>query len=50
LRAFRQRIGVPWAFLFEFHGWWHILTAVGASQFMNVLREVREEVDREKTE
>ncbi|UZP39573.1 hypothetical protein NXS19_007389 [Fusarium pseudograminearum] len=50
LRAYRQKIGLPWAFLLEFHGWWHILTAVGASQFMNVLREVREEVDREKKE
>ncbi|KAL7764307.1 hypothetical protein ACKLNR_005452 [Fusarium oxysporum f. sp. zingiberi] len=43
LRNFRQRIGLPWAWLLEFHGWWHILTALGASQFMNVVREVREE-------
>ena len=50
LRNLRERIGLPWAFLLEFHGWWHILTAVGASQFMNVVREVREEVDREKKE
>lgn len=48
LRDLRSRVGLPWAWLFEFHGWWHILTAVGASQFMNVAREVREEVDREK--
>ncbi|KAF5234592.1 hypothetical protein FANTH_12089 [Fusarium anthophilum] len=50
LRNFRQRIGLPWAWLLEFHGWWHILTALGASQFMNVVREVREEVSREKKE
>ena len=50
LRNLRERIGLPWAFLLEFHGWWHILTALGASQFMNVVREVREEVDREKKE
>jgi len=50
LRNLRERIGLPWAFLLEFHGWWHILTAVGASQFMNVVREVREEVGREKKE
>lgn len=48
LRAIRQRVGLPWAWLFEFHGWWHILTAIGADRFMNVAREVREEVDREK--
>ncbi|KAF4976658.1 hypothetical protein FZEAL_6707 [Fusarium zealandicum] len=50
LRDLRQKIGLPWAWLFEFHGWWHILTAVGASWFMNVVREVREEVNREKSE
>jgi dihydroceramidase len=30
------------------HGWWHILTAIGASMFMQVVREVREEAEREK--
>ncbi|KAF4964698.1 hypothetical protein FSARC_7405 [Fusarium sarcochroum] len=48
LRNLRAQIGLPWAWLLEFHGWWHVLTAVGASQFMNVLREVREEVSHEK--
>ncbi|KAM0208523.1 hypothetical protein ACHAPA_003504 [Fusarium lateritium] len=48
LRNLRQRIGLPWAWLFEFHGWWHILTALGASQFMEVVREVREEVNQEE--
>ncbi|KAM3526066.1 hypothetical protein NHJ13051_003658 [Beauveria bassiana] len=48
LRDIRQRVGLPWAWLFEFHGWWHVLTAIGASQFMTVAREVREEVKREQ--
>ncbi|KAL2258493.1 hypothetical protein VTK26DRAFT_8176 [Humicola hyalothermophila] len=48
LRALRQRLGLPWAWLLEFHGWWHILTAVGASHFMQIAREVREELEREK--
>jgi dihydroceramidase len=48
LRAVRQRVGLPWAWLFEFHGWWHILTAVGASQSMQVAREIREEEERRK--
>ncbi|KAH7313320.1 ceramidase [Stachybotrys elegans] len=43
LRSIRRWVGLPWAWLFEFHGWWHILTAMGASQFMDVAREVREE-------
>ncbi|KAK4121869.1 hypothetical protein N657DRAFT_600022 [Parathielavia appendiculata] len=47
LRALRGKVGLPWAWLLEFHGWWHILTAAGASQAMQVAREVREELERE---
>ncbi|KAK2594965.1 alkaline ceramidase ydc1 [Conoideocrella luteorostrata] len=43
LRTIRQQVGLPWAWLFELHGWWHVLTAIGASLFMNVARELREE-------
>ncbi|RSL68393.1 hypothetical protein CEP54_002824 [Fusarium duplospermum] len=50
LRDLRARVGLPWAWIFEFHGWWHILTAVGANQFMGVVREVREEAARMKQE
>jgi dihydroceramidase len=25
---------MPWGFLLEFHGWWHVLTAIGAYVFM----------------
>ena len=28
--AFKHYIGLPWAFIFELHGWWHILTGIGA--------------------
>jgi dihydroceramidase len=48
LRALRQQVGLPWAWVLELHGWWHILTAVGASQAMQVSREVNEELGREK--
>jgi dihydroceramidase len=27
-------MGMPWGFLLEFHGWWHVLTAIGAYVFM----------------
>lgn len=48
LRDMREKIGLPWAWLLELHGWWHILTAVGASKFMDVLREMRHEIKHEK--
>jgi dihydroceramidase len=28
--AFKHYIGLPWGFLFELHGWWHIFTGIGA--------------------
>lgn len=48
LRAFRAEIGLPWAWLFELHGWWHLLTAIGANHFIKVVREIRDEEAREK--
>ncbi|KAF2813221.1 alkaline ceramidase-like protein [Mytilinidion resinicola] len=30
LRAWRRQIGLPWGLLLEGHGWWHIMTGVGA--------------------
>jgi dihydroceramidase len=48
LRMLRERVGLPWGWVLELHGWWHVLTAVGTSQFMDIAREIREEVRREK--
>ncbi|OAL50594.1 alkaline phytoceramidase [Pyrenochaeta sp. DS3sAY3a] len=28
--AFKHYVGLPWGFVFELHGWWHILTGIGA--------------------
>lgn len=28
--AFKHWIGLPWGFIFELHGWWHIFTGIGA--------------------
>lgn len=50
LRSLRERVGLPWAWLFEFHGWWHVLTAIGADRFAYVVRELRDELEREKTD
>jgi dihydroceramidase len=49
LRSIRAQVGLPFAWLFELHGWWHILTAIGAAQFMDVARELREYVKHEKS-
>lgn len=48
LRAIRGRVGLPWAWLFEFHGWWHIFTAMGAGLYMDVVREMRAVIGEEK--
>ena len=36
LRQLRKSLGLPWAWLFELHGWWHILTAAAAYEFMEL--------------
>ncbi|PGH06786.1 hypothetical protein AJ79_06427 [Helicocarpus griseus UAMH5409] len=45
LRAVRHAIGLPFAWLFELHGWWHILTAIGVYIAM-VVGEFLHEVNR----
>ncbi|KAF8542117.1 ceramidase [Trichophaea hybrida] len=30
LRGWRRSVGMPWGFFLEGHGWWHLLTGVGA--------------------
>jgi len=34
LTAAKRRIGMPWGFFLEMHGWWHVLTAVGVYIFI----------------
>ncbi|KAK0724224.1 putative alkaline dihydroceramidase Ydc1 [Lasiosphaeris hirsuta] len=48
LRDLRGQIELPWAWLLEFHGWWHILTAIGASMLMDIIREMQVEQIVEK--
>jgi dihydroceramidase len=40
LRAIREKIGLPFAWLLEFHGVWHVLTAVGAGGFVRLVGEL----------
>ena len=42
LRDMKAAMGLPLSWLLELHGWWHIMTAIGADQFMMVAREMRE--------
>ena len=30
LRRWRREVGMPWGFLLEGHGWWHLMTGIGA--------------------
>lgn len=30
LRQWRRSIGMPWGFVLEGHGWWHLMTGLGA--------------------
>lgn len=48
LRALRTHVGLPWAWLLEMHGWWHIMTAYSAASYMEILREVQDEISREE--
>jgi dihydroceramidase len=48
LRAFRSRLGLPWAWLFELHGWWHVMTAIAADLTMDILREVQKHLEEEE--
>ncbi|KAJ5921813.1 hypothetical protein N7516_009516 [Penicillium verrucosum] len=33
----REAIGLPYAFILELHGWWHICTGIGAYTFVAVV-------------
>jgi dihydroceramidase len=50
LRAIRAKMGLPWAWGLELHGWWHILTAIGADRFMEVVRDIHREDSKGKAE
>ncbi|KAK6437586.1 alkaline ceramidase ydc1 [Oleoguttula sp. CCFEE 5521] len=47
LTSWKRSIGMPWSFLLEFHGWWHILTAIAAYVFMVMVGDLTSEGDVE---
>ncbi|KAL7274164.1 alkaline ceramidase ydc1 [Rhizina undulata] len=34
LKSWRRAVGMPWGFLAEGHGWWHLLTGIGAYYYI----------------
>ncbi|RIB02407.1 alkaline ceramidase [Gigaspora rosea] len=41
LRSARQKVGRPTSYLLEFHGWWHIFTAIGTHYWIVFNQYVR---------
>lgn len=35
--AFKHRLGLPFGFLFELHGWWHILTGINSYVALSIV-------------
>jgi dihydroceramidase len=46
LTAWKRAVGMPWGFLLEFHGWWHVLTAIGAYVFMVMVDSLTQDTVR----
>lgn len=40
LRSIRTAVGLPLSWLLELHGWWHVLTAVGAMKYFQLVRNL----------
>jgi dihydroceramidase len=34
LRRWRRQVGLPWGILLEGHGWWHVMTGIGAYYYI----------------
>ena len=39
----KRTIGMPWSFILELHGWWHIFTGVGAYIFIALVEYLTSE-------
>ncbi|RDW91101.1 hypothetical protein BP5796_02266 [Coleophoma crateriformis] len=43
LTSLKRSIGMPWSFILEFHGWWHIFTGIGAYTSMALTEHLTSE-------
>ena len=41
LQRFRLKVGLPWGVISEFHGWWHLLSAVGVHCYITLVEQLR---------
>ncbi len=37
LRSLRHEMGIPYGFLLEFHGWWHVLTGLSGAAYLECI-------------
>ena len=37
LRNLRHEMGLPYGFLLEFHGWWHVLTGLSGAAYVECI-------------
>lgn len=50
LTTVKHWMGIPWGFIFELHGWWHILTGLGVALFITVLNQLRVHLAHQENE
>lgn len=43
LTRMRRAVGMPWGFVLELHGWWHVFTGVGAYIFIALVEYLTSE-------
>lgn len=43
LSSLKRGIGMPWSFLLELHGWWHVFTGIGAYIFIALVEYLTSE-------
>ncbi|KZF22886.1 alkaline phytoceramidase [Xylona heveae TC161] len=41
LQRWRAALGIPFGFLLELHGWWHVLTAIGVYYYLLLVERLR---------
>lgn len=41
LRAMQEAVGIPWGFVLEMHGWWHVGSGLGVYYFIVLIEYLR---------
>jgi len=49
LRSTRRSMGMPWGFILELHGWWHILTGIAAYTFIALIEYLQLHVEGQRS-